>query len=108
MYIESLSDEQVRKLEQLCKQWAALVKDKDFKELLGEDYVGSSLKEHYLEVHIPEFAKQFYLTGSMSESGLELTHHDVKTALVNPKNWIKDQFFKNTLATSDILLLLFL
>jgi hypothetical protein len=71
--------------------------------VVGDEYVSMALKGHYLEVHIPEFAEKYHITGSMSESGLELTHHDVNVARVCPNEWMEQQFHKNVLRTSDIL-----
>lgn len=39
----------------------------------------------------------------MSESGLELLHHDIHTTVVCPGKWMEQQFHKNILKTSDIL-----
>ena len=87
----------------LCTEWAKHVKGEEFKTIVKNEYVAPALKKHYLEVHIPEFAAKYHLTGSMSESGLELTHHNVNSARVCSSDWLEQQFYKNILRTSDIL-----
>lgn len=80
-----------------------MVRSEDFKNILGEEYVQPALKGHFVEVHIPEFAKKFHVTGSMSETGLELSHSFVKNCRVFPGNYMEQIFHKNVLFTSDIL-----
>jgi hypothetical protein len=58
-----LSPQQIDRLCVLCQQYTSTAKSEKLKTALGKDYVNPALKGHYVEVHLPEFAKQFHLTG---------------------------------------------
>lgn len=91
-----------------CQHFVQYAKSDDFKTAMGSCYKNLALKGHWVEVHIPEFIQMWGISGSLSESSLELAHHSINKTRVFPAAWMTQQFHKNVLRTSGIIMFLLL
>lgn len=100
---EQLASQEISKLRDACVSFGKIVRSAQAVSFVPINFRHIPIKYCLTESVLYQWAEEYHTLGSFSESGVELTHHNVNKRVVNTARWMAQQLHYNILTTCPTL-----